>query len=88
MNRAIEILLEKGGAWGIIAFLSLGALWFVYRTKTAEVAAVRKQLDAEHAARLVDAKENTKTMMTIQERVLDAIRSMKDLVDLSKRSQR
>ncbi len=62
-------LVDHGGIWGVIALALSGALLY----KERETQRLRLQLDAEHAARLVDAKENTKALLEIAEKTHEAL---------------
>ncbi len=72
MSDVAKFLVDQGGVWGVIAIALAGALLY----KERETQRLRSQLDQEHAARLTDARENTKAMLEIAERTHEALENL------------
>ena len=75
-----KFLVEQGGIWGVMCVALASAVLYKEREtqrlrtdQDAERKAWRSQLDQEHAARLADAKENTRAFLEIAERTHEAI---------------
>jgi hypothetical protein len=64
-----KLLVEQGGLWGIMAVALSAALLY----KERETQRLRTQLDAEHQARLNDARENTKALLEMGEKTYQAL---------------
>lgn len=70
-----KFLVEQGGIWGVIAIGLSGALLY----KERETQRLRAQLDAEHQARLADAKEQGKALLEIAEQTHVALDKLASL---------
>ena len=70
-----KFLIEQGGVWGVIAVALAGALLY----KERETQRLHTQLDAEHHARLTDAKENTKALLEIAQQTNEALDKLQSL---------
>jgi hypothetical protein len=86
MNDLGKFLVDQGGLWGVIAVVLAMACMYLERSRqelqklhAASLAEVQKQRDAEHAARLADAKENTRAMLDIAERTHEALERLAHL---------
>ena len=67
METLGRFLIEHGGLWGALVMLEAAAITWL-----------AKEVRAEHRERLNDAKENTKAMMAITDRVYQAIEAVSD----------
>ncbi|HXK18146.1 MAG TPA: hypothetical protein VNG33_10110 [Polyangiaceae bacterium] len=70
-----KFLIDQGGIWGLIAAALSGALMY----KERESQRLRAQIDAEHLARLNDAKENTRALLSIAEQTHEALDKLQSL---------
>lgn len=77
MSELARYLLESGGLWGLIA---LGLSTYLLR-RDKELERVRALLETEHAARLLDAKENTAALLSIAQRTHEALEVLSDHYD-------
>lgn len=68
MTSAIEKVVENG-LLGALLIVALFAIWYLHR-----------ELAAERAARIQDAKDNTNLLLKIQQATTDAIGKFYDLV--------
>jgi len=76
-----KFLIEQGGVWGVIAIALAGALLY----KERETQRLRAQLDAEHLARLNDAKENTRALLDIAEQTHEALDKLPSIMPPARR---
>jgi hypothetical protein len=76
MSDLAKFLVEQGGLWGVIALGLGGALLYLEKDRQK----LRTQLDLEHAARLNDAKENTKAMLEVSNQTREAIDRLASMV--------
>lgn len=77
MDDAIRSLLVSGGPWGVIV---LGLLMHLRRVET-ERDRLTAKIEAEHQARLLDAKETTQALLSTAQRTHEALEKLADLAE-------
>jgi len=70
-----KFLVEQGGIWGVMCVGLAAALLY----KERETQKLLSQLEREHAARLTDAKENTKALLEIAQQTNEALDKLQSL---------
>lgn len=81
-----KVLVEQGGLWGVIAVGLASALLYQEKQRqraedrcALERKELQAKLDQEHAARLSDAKENTRALLDIAEQTHEALAKLESL---------
>lgn len=77
MTDLPNYLIEHGGLWGLMVLGLLGLLARIERERSR----LTMKIEAEHQARLEDAKANTKALLETAERTHQALERLADIAE-------
>lgn len=83
VQSATDQLLSQG-LLGVVVLGLLAALLYLQRQNER----LRAQIDAEHAARLLDQRENTKVLLEAHDQVGESVEVLKDAVEVFQQIRR